>query len=107
VARPVFVRVVAQYESTRRAALRDPRTGQLLFVPGTTLGAFVPSAARSSNTLRGDALFSYRPNPGTVFFAGYGNTLAEPRALAFDGLRRTTDGFFLKASYLFRVTSSS
>jgi hypothetical protein len=101
-ARPVFVRVVSQYESTSRAALRDPRTGATLLVPGGG-GAFVPSAASASNALRTDWLFSYRPRPGTVFFAGYGNTLAEPGALAFDGLRRTGDAFFVKASYVFRA----
>jgi hypothetical protein len=42
--------------------------------------------------------------PGTVLFAGYGNTLAnldeDPRTAR---LRRTSDGFFLKLSYLFRL----
>jgi hypothetical protein len=49
-------------------------------------------------------LFSYQPTPGTVLFAGYGNTLAnleeDPRR---PRLRRTADGFFLKLSYLFRL----
>ena len=103
-ARPVFVRVVSQYESSERAALRDPRTGAVLLVAGAG-GALAPSAARSSNALRTDWLFSYRPNPGTVFFAGYGNTLTEPGALAFRDLRRTGDGVFVKASYLFRLQS--
>ncbi len=101
-ARPVFVRVVSQYESSRRAALRDPRTGAVLLVPGTA-GGWTPSAARSANALRTDWLFSYRPRPGTVFFAGYGNTLAEPDALAFSQLRRTGDAIFVKASYVFRL----
>jgi hypothetical protein len=102
-ARPVFVRVVSQYESSRRAALRDPGTGEVLLVQGAGGTGFAPSSARSSNALRTDALFSYRPRPGTVFFAGYGNTLTEPGALAFDGLRRTGDAFFVKASYVFRL----
>ena len=38
-----------------------------------------------------------------VFFAGYGTTLTEPRALEFAELRRVSDALFLKASYLFRV----
>jgi hypothetical protein len=58
--------------------------------------------ARSANALRTDWLFSYRPSPGAVFFAGYGNTLAEPEALAFRDLRRVNDAFFVKASYVFR-----
>ena len=57
-------------------------------------------------SFRGDLLFSYQPTPGTVLFAGYGSTLRDPvdpgdplRA----GLRRSEDGFFFKASYLFRM----
>ena len=102
IARPVFVRIVSQYESGRRAALRDPRTGTVLLVAGPS-GRFVPSTAREANTLRTDWLFSYRPTPGTVFFAGYGNTLTEQSALAFQDLRRVNDALFVKLSYLFRL----
>lgn len=35
-------------------------------------------------------------------FVGYGNSLTESDPLAFQRLRRTTDGFFVKLSYLFR-----
>ena len=45
-----------------------------------------------------------KASPGTVLFAGYDSTLANP---ADDprpaSLRRTRDGFFLKLSYLFRL----
>jgi hypothetical protein len=50
-----------------------------------------------------DFLFSWQPTPGTVFFAGYGSTLAEPEALRLRGLSRLDDGFFVKFSYLFRL----
>jgi hypothetical protein len=103
-ARPVFVRVVSQYTATNREALRDPRTGQLLLV--STRTGYVPSTRSVSNALRTDWLFSYRPNPGTVFFAGYGGTLNETDPLAFNELRRTSDAFFIKLSYLFRLTAS-
>jgi hypothetical protein len=99
-ARPIFVRVVAQYEALERAELRDPRTGQVLLVADNS-GTFRPSTARASNALRADWLFSYRPRPGTVFFVGYGGGLTEPDALAFDRLRRVNDAFFVKASYVF------
>ena len=102
-ARPVFVRVVSQYTATNREALRDPRTGQLLLV--STRTGYVPSTRSVSNALRTDWLFSYRPNPGTVFFAGYGGTLNETDPLAFNELRRTSDAFFIKLSYLFRLTA--
>ena len=103
-ARPVFVRVVSQYTATKREALRDPRTGQILLV--NTNGVFGASTRSTSNSLRTDWLFSYRPTPGTVFFAGYGGTLNETDPLAFTELRRTTDAFFVKLSYLFRLTAA-
>ena len=101
-ARPVFVRVVSQYTATSRGALRDPRTGEVLMV--SSGGSPVPSQASSSNVLRTDWLFSYRPTPGTVFFVGYGGSLTEPDPLAFESLRRQSDAFFVKLSYTFRMT---
>jgi hypothetical protein len=56
-----------------------------------------------TNDLRIDWLFSYQPNPGTVFFAGYGSSLTETLPLKFNDMRRTQDGFFVKLSYLFRM----
>ncbi|HWJ21473.1 MAG TPA: DUF5916 domain-containing protein [Gemmatimonadaceae bacterium] len=107
IARPVFVRLVSQYESSRRAPLRDPRTGGVLyFGDPTTGGTLTPSAERSNNALRTDWLFSYRPNPGTVFFVGYGNTLTEPEPLAMRDLRRVNDAVFVKLSYLFRIQAT-
>jgi len=102
----IFVRVVAQYTADLREALRDPRTGQGLVIRDAS-GAFALSAGNVSNVLRADWLFSYRPNPGTVVFAGYGNTMTEPEALALDRLRRADDAFFVKLSYLFRPLAGS
>lgn len=45
-------------------------------------------------------MFSYQPVPGTVIFAGYGNRLLDRDDR---GLRRESDGFFLKLGYLFRM----
>ena len=102
-ARPLFVRVVSQYTATNREPLVDPRTGQVLLVTGST--GITPSTASSANTLRTDWLISYRPNPGTVFFLGYGGDLEENDPLAFRTLRRTDDALFIKASYVFRLPS--
>ncbi len=99
--RPLFVRVVSQYTATRRDALRDPRTGQILLIGSGNTQA--PSSPSASNSLRTDWLVSYRPAPGTVFFLGYGGTLSEPDPLAFQELRRRNDSFFVKLSYVFRV----
>jgi hypothetical protein len=101
VSRPIFLRVVSQYQSTDRLPLVDSR-GAVLFVRNPD-GTFTPSSESTSNSLRADWLFSYRPSPGTVVFVGYGNTLTEPGALAFQELRRVNDGFFVKLSYLFRT----
>ena len=102
VARPVFVRFVGQYESVHRAPLVDPRSGAPILLPSAT-GAYAASAEQRRNDLRVDWLFSYRPAPGTVLFAGYGSSLREPDALAFRDLARVRDGFFFKGSYLLRL----
>ncbi|HEY5087696.1 MAG TPA: DUF5916 domain-containing protein [Gemmatimonadaceae bacterium] len=101
VTRSIFVRLVTQYTATTRSALLDPRTGQLLLISNDS--TLAPSTDNISNGLRTDWLFSYRPSPGTVFFAGYGNSMTEPAPLAFRRLRRINDGFFVKLSYLFQA----
>ena len=102
VARPVFVRFVGQYVAARQDSLRDDgRTNGAVFRRAGS--EFVRLGAQRANTFRGDVLFSYQPTPGTVFFAGYGETMTEPDALRFRDLRRTADGLFVKASYLFRL----
>ncbi len=95
--RAVFFRYVGQYFAEEPVALRDPRTGRPLLIGG------LPAAGAVVNDFRNDFLFSYKPTPGTVFFLGYGASLAEPGAFEFRRLDRTGDGFFLKASYLFRL----
>lgn len=102
ITRALFVRLVAQYEATRREALRDWRTGQVLMVRDDD-GSLAPATGSRSNLLRADWLFSYRPSPGTVFFLGYGNSMTEPEALALDRLRRVHDGFFMKLSWVTRL----
>ena len=100
--RPIFVRVVSQYTATLREGLRDPATGYRLGTLGSS-GAIVPSTRNASNSQRTDWLLSYRPNPGTRAFLGYRGTLSESDPLAFQSLRRTSDAFFVKLSYVFRA----
>lgn len=101
-ARPVFVRFVGQYTATTGDTLvRDPRTGLPLYTYGA--GAYSPLPRLQSSAFRVDWLFSYRPTPGTVFFAGYGSSLTEQDPLQFRRLQRVNDGFFVKASYLLRM----
>ena len=95
--RDIFFRYVGQYFAQERDTLRDPGNGNPLIVGGN------PQPRQSVTDFRNDFLFSYKPTPGTVFFFGYGSSLSEPTAFGFRDLRRTSDGFFLKASYLFRM----
>ena len=102
VARPLFVRLVGEYDAEYQDALRDDsRTGQPLLIRRN--GVYERQLAMRDNRVRADALIAYQPNPGTVFFAGYGSTMTEPRALRFRDLVRDRDQFFVKLSYLFRT----
>jgi hypothetical protein len=101
--RAIFFRYVGQYVAQDQAALVDPRTGQPLYLFDPDSASYFPAAAQVRNDFRSDLLFSYRPTPGTVLFFGYGSSMREPTAFSFRDLQRTSDGFFLKASYLFRM----
>ncbi len=94
--RALFFRVVAEYVAERRAALEDARTGAPLFVNGSL------STSRESNRMRMDWLASFEPTPGTVAFFGYGTSLDDRSAFAFQDLTRSSDGFFVKLAYQFR-----
>jgi len=103
VSRPVFVRFVGEYDARRQDDLRDDSRTELPIVVRDATGTYRRALAFEQNAFRIDALFSYQPTPGTVLFAGYGSSLTEPESLRFNRLQRTTDGFFLKMSYLFRL----
>ncbi|MDB4883355.1 MAG: hypothetical protein JWL95_2121 [Gemmatimonadetes bacterium] len=90
------------------AALRAPdRWREPLLVNGS------PSPAYTEGEFRSDFLVSYRPNPGSVLFMGYGAGYADtreepqvfrfPRSLALAGLSRTDNVFYVRASYLYRL----
>lgn len=103
-ARPVFVRVVGEYDGQWTDALRDDgRSGLPLYIRDSS-GTYHPAAQAYARTFRADWLFSYQPTPGTVVFAGYGSSLTnledDPRQ---PRLRRSVDGYFLKWSYLLRM----
>jgi Domain of unknown function (DUF5916) len=101
--RAIFLRYVGEYATNYQDALRDDSRTGLPIVFLSPDGTVTPSRVIRQRTLRNDWLFSYRPTPGTVLFAGYGNALANPEDPLERGLRRTRDGFFLKLSYLFRL----
>ena len=102
--RPIFLRLVGEYTTERRDALRDDtRTGAPILTFDSESNTYVRTTAFGRRSFRGDLLFSYQPNPGTVLFAGYGSTLRDPSQLGRASLLRSEDGFFLKLSYLFRM----
>ncbi|HEY7876908.1 MAG TPA: hypothetical protein VIC55_01710, partial [Gemmatimonadaceae bacterium] len=105
--RAIFLRLVGEYSGQERALLVDySRTGGVLLYYDPATGTYSPSTPFRHKTFRTDWLFSYQPSPGTVFFAGYGNSSA-PASFRLDQLTetryRTADAFFVKFSYLFRM----
>jgi Domain of unknown function (DUF5916) len=102
ITRPIFFRFVGQYASQKQDALRDPLSDRPILIRDDD-GVLQPAVARVQNDFRVDWLFSFRPNPGTVFYAGYGSSLTETDAFTFRNLSRVNDGFFVKLSYLFRA----
>jgi hypothetical protein len=95
---------VGQYDANFTDDLRDnSRTEDPILLYDASTDTYSPALAVTNNNFRIDWLFSYRPNPGTVFFAGYGSTLTEPQSFRFDDLARQDDGFFVKLSYLWRM----
>jgi hypothetical protein len=94
--RATFVRVVGEYRSEQRDALRAAADGRILYVN------HLASTATEASALRVDWLASYQPTPGTVAFLGYGTGLDASRADEFSALRRGDDAFFVKLAYQFR-----
>ena len=107
IARPMFFRMVGQYDAEQQAALYDDsRTGYAIARPLLADDGTIKTMRDlgfSRNDLRVDWLFSYQPTPGTVMFAGYGSSYDGPEHLRFRELSRTQDGFFVKLTYLFRL----
>jgi Domain of unknown function (DUF5916) len=103
VSRALFVRVIGQYDAGFQDSLRDESRTNLPIFTRTSTANYVPAAGFAADTISVQWLLAYQPVPGTVFFAGYGNGLTEPESFHFNALRRTTDSFFVKLSYLFRM----
>ena len=101
--RSIFVRYVGEYATNYQDVLRDDSRTNLPLVLVAPDGTFAPMGPARQRSFRSDWLFSYRPTPGTVLFAGYGNTLAAENAAVERRMRRTRDGLFLKYSYLIRM----
>lgn len=103
--RALFLRFVGQVESRERSALRDPRTERPL-LSRSSADVYSPIAARRSLLGRADWLLSFLPSPGTVVFLGYGTALDATDTFRPGTAERTSDGAFVKFSYLYRVRSN-
>lgn len=99
-----FVRLIGEYAVNQTDSLRDEsRTGLPIVIRNPGTGEYERPQAARYERFRGDVLVSYLPTPGTVVYAGYGNTLLAPNSFRDPRLRRAADAFFLKLSYLFRL----
>jgi hypothetical protein len=98
------LRLVGEYDAQRQDDLRDDsRTDLPILIRDPATGEYRRALGFESKRLQVDFLFSYQPTPGTVLFAGYGNSLNGWDRLRRPRLDRTSDGFFFKLSYLFRL----
>lgn len=104
--RALFLRFIGQVESRDRSALRDPRTEQPLFRRDAA-GVLSAQGARRSLLGRADWLVSYLPSPGTVVFFGYGTAMDATETMRPGDVQRTSDGAFVKFSYLYRVRNAA
>jgi hypothetical protein len=100
--RPIFFRVIGQYDAAYTDNLRDDSRSNLPIFTKSASGAYTAASRAQNNAVQLSFLFSYQPVPGTVAFVGYGRNLSEPDAFQFS-LRPSDDNFFVKFSYLFGV----
>jgi hypothetical protein len=70
-------------------------------------GSWTSLEASRSLLGRADLLLSYLPSPGTVVYLGYGSAADASETERPSDARRTSDGLFVKVSYLFRVKGSN
>jgi hypothetical protein len=102
ITRAIFMRLVGEYDLSEHDDLRDEtRTFYPLIIGGQR------ATAVRARSLHGDYLFSYQPTPGTVLFLGYGSEAdgnpQQAERFNWQPLRRASDYFFVKYSYLLRL----
>ena len=113
--RATIPRIKAQYQFNRALFLRgtlEYASAELgdLSAPGTNLllescdedGCELLDGSDGNDILI-EALLSYEPSPGTVFFLGYTRQMEDARRFGFEAVQPTADGLFAKLSYRFRM----
>ena len=101
--RQFFIRTIGEYSIVQQDSLRDDSRTNLPIYLRQSNGSLTRASAFERKRARLDVLFSYLPTPGTVFYLGYGDILQANAPGGPDALRRTSDVFFAKLSYLFRL----
>ena len=98
--RALFVRGTVEYSSQELAALRHPETGLPLESCDEDGCDLLEGSA--NNGILFEALLSYEPSPGTLFFLGYTREMEDARRFGFENVQPTADGLFAKLSYRLR-----
>jgi hypothetical protein len=96
-----YLRTILEYGSQEAADLRDPESGEPLYLCGDD--DCDPRDGATDNELYGDVLLGYEPSPGTVFYVGYTRQMKETDAFRFRDINAVADGLFVKVSYRFRL----
>ena len=97
--RSMFFRLIGEYAAQSRGALQSASGLPLSRCDEDGCDLLEGSEA---NDLYFEALLSYEPTPGTVFFAGYSREMDDPTAFGFRNVQTQQDGFFMKVSYRYR-----
>lgn len=96
-----FLRGTLEYGSAERGDLWAPYTGRPL--ESCDEDGCEPLDGSDGNDILVEALLSYEPSPGTVFFLGYTRQMEDSRRFGFEAVQPTADGLFAKLSYRFRM----
>ncbi|MDH5589285.1 MAG: carbohydrate binding family 9 domain-containing protein [Gemmatimonadota bacterium] len=99
--RAFFVRGIVEYSSQERGDRLDPVLGFPLV--WCDVSGCAPRVGANVHDIHLEALVSYEPSPGTVFYVGYSREMDDPEAFGFRDMRPTADGLFVKLSYRFRM----
>ena len=99
--RAFFLRGTLEYSSAERGDLRAPGTGLPLEACDEDGCELIEGS--DDNDILVEALLSYEPSPGTVFFFGYTRQMEDSRRFGFEAVQPKADGLFAKLSYRFRL----
>ena len=95
VSRPIFLRVIGEYDARRQDTLRDDsRTELPILIRDPATGLYAPSLAFERNRFRVDALFSYQPTPAPWCSPATAASSTEPEGLRFGKLATYKRRFF-------------